>query len=353
MSKGGFVELLSMLKQRMLSNCSKKIRDKHPDRCLRLYNDMKRFFFELKKLDDPIYIKLYKENLDPVIRFVLLKNEKNTFRTYFRILYHYAKFLILNKRNIFQVDPDLLNKYFTVGLKSEYKESNTLALTSKVIRLFYNHYSKNEIVDMLKRFKFKEKLKFKVDLTDEEYEKIYNSIDDLRVKLALELISGSGLRPAEALGIAWGDVDVKSDPWRVHIRYIPNSPYGAKGESGEGCVPITKRASKLIEILRRIYIEKYAIDPMASNKYGRIINISYQTLDRKFKVAIKKAGIKKRYPLTLHKLRHYFSHRWMRINRDVVKLKGILRHSSIDYTLIYANPTEEEILESFREVDRE
>ena len=84
-SRSGFIELLSMLKERMLSNCSKKIRDKHPDRCLKLYNDMKRFFFELK-IDDPIYIKLYKENLDPVIRFVLLKNKKNTFRTYFNYI---------------------------------------------------------------------------------------------------------------------------------------------------------------------------------------------------------------------------------------------------------------------------
>ena len=190
-------------------------------------------------------------------------------------------------------------------------------------------------------------------MTDEEYERIYENIDDLRVKLALELIAGSGLRPAEALGIAWGDVDTSSDPWTVHIRYIPNSPYGAKGESGEGHIPITKRASKLIQILRRIYIEKYAIDPMKSDKYSRIINISYRTLDRKFKKAVEKAGVRKRYPLTLHKLRHYFSHRWMGINKDAVKLKNILRHSDMRYTLIYANPTEEEILQSFKKVDRE
>jgi integrase len=348
-----FVELLSMLKEKMLNNCSRKIREKHPNRCLRLYNDMKKFFYRLKKMDDPIYIRLYRDNLDPIIRFVLLKNEKNTFRTYFRILYHYAKFLILNKKNIFDVDADLLNRYFTVGLGSEYKESNTLALVSKVIRLFYNHYNKNETVNILRRFKFKEKLKFRVDLTDEEYERIYESIDDLRVKLALELIAGSGLRPSEALGIAWGDVDTSKDPWIVHIRYIPNSRYGAKGEGGEGDVPITRRASKLISILRRIYIEKYAVDPMKSDKYSRIINISYQTLDKKFKRAVKKAGIQKRYPLTLHKLRHYFGHRWMRINKDVVKLKNILRHSNINYTLIYTNPTDEEILESFKEVDRE
>ena len=167
-----------MFKDKMLKYCSGKIRDKYPDKCLRLYNDMKRFFFELKKMDDPIYLRLYKENLDPIIRFALLKNGKNTFRTYFRILYHYARFLILNKRNIFEVDPDLLNKYFSVALKAEYKESNTLVLASKVIKLFYNHYGKKEIVDIVKRFRFKEKLKFKVDLSDEEYEKIYSAIDD-------------------------------------------------------------------------------------------------------------------------------------------------------------------------------
>jgi len=61
----------------------------------------------------------------------------------------------------------------------------------------------------------------------------------------------------------------------VHIRYIPNSPYGSKGLSGEGNVPITDRAKKLIMYLRRIYIEKYTADPIVVDKGGRIINISY------------------------------------------------------------------------------
>ena len=35
-----------------------------------------------------------------------------------------------------------------------------------------------------------------------EYKRIFKAADDLRVKLALELIAGGGLKHAEALGIA-------------------------------------------------------------------------------------------------------------------------------------------------------
>ena len=347
-----FNALRVQIRDRMLSYCSPRIR-KNPNQCLKLYNDMKRFYMEIKKLDDPEYVRLYVENLVPVMQFALMKRERNTFRTYFKVLWSYTKFLVKEKCHIFDVDMDVLNRYFTIWLNAEYKEMNTLSLHSKVLRIFYNYYGKREVVDMLKRMRFKDVLKFKVDLSDEEYEKIYNSISDLRVKLAVELIAGSGLRPGEALGITWGDINTKTDPWMVYIRYIPNSPYGAKGESGEGWVPITKRASKLIQYLRKIYIEKYAADPMLVDKGGRIINISYRHTVRLFNRAVEKAGIKKKYPLTLHKLRHYFAHRWRRTVRDIAELKSILRHSNINITMIYAEPTEDEIISDFKKVDRE
>lgn len=308
---------------------------------------------EIRKLDDPMYVRLYVENLIPVMRFVLMKRERNTFKTYFKILWRYVKFLVKEKRGIFDADMAVLNKYFIDELNAEYKEENTLHLHKTVLNTFYNYYGKQDVVANLKKLKFRKVLKFKVDLTDDEYEKIYNAIKDLRIKLCVELIAGSGLRPGEALGITWGDVDTKSDPWMVRIRYIPNSQYGAKGPSGEGKVPITRRARNLIQYLRKIYIEKYAADPMVVDKGSRIINLSYRHAVRLFKRGVEKAGIKKKYPLTLHKLRHYFAHRWRRRVKDIAELKSILRHSNINITMIYTEPTEDEILHDFKRVDRE
>ena len=347
-----FYSLKDQLRERFLKYCRVKSRGDHR-KCLESYNNLRRFFFELKRMDEPVYVKLYVENLIPVMRYVLLKRERSTFKTYWSILWSYTKFLIRNKVYIFDVDMDVLNKYFTQGVDAERRSENTLLLINNILRSFYNHYNKKDIVEHLRKIKFRKVLRFKVDLTDEEYEKIYHAVSDLRVKLALELIAGSGLRPGEALGITWGDVDTKSEPWMVQIRYIPNSPYGAKGISGEGKVPITERAKKLILYLRRIYIEKYATDPMLVDKGGRIINISYRTLDRYFKKAVRKAGLRKRYPLTLHKLRHYFGHRWMNKVKNVIQLKEVMRHSNINYTLVYANPSEEEIKRSFEEINRE
>ena len=346
-----FVRLVKEIKERLLKYCSPRLKKISEKYCLRLYNDMKIFFYRIKQEDDPEYRRIYVLNLIPIMQFILMKRERNTFKTYFKILWHYTKFLIRNKIYIYKVDYDVLNSYFS-RLEAEYKSVNTLHLINNILKAFYNQYGKKNIVDMLRKIRFKRRMKFKVDLTDEEYERIYQNTDDYRVKLALELISGSGLRPGEALGIAWGDIDIKSSPWRVHIRYIPNSPYGAKGEGGERKVPITDRAAKLINFLRKIYIEKYVSDPMQVDKYSRIINISYRTLDRKFKKAVKKAGIRKRYPLTLHKLRHYFAHRWMRNIKNITQLKEILGHSNIQYTMVYANPAEEEILNNFKKINR-
>ena len=52
----------------------------------------------------------------------------------------------------------------------------------------------------------------------------------------------------------------------------------------------------------------------------------------------------------MHKLRHFFGHYWMQHKGEIQILKKVLRHSSLDYTLIYSNPSDVETKDEFEKV---
>jgi site-specific recombinase XerC len=62
------------------------------------------------------------------------------------------------------------------------------------------------------------------------------------------------------------------------------------------------------------------------------------------------AGIHRSYPVTMHKLRHFFGHYWNSQKGNIRILKEVMRYSKIEYTLLYTKPSEEEVTEEFEKV---
>jgi site-specific recombinase XerD len=65
---------------------------------------------------------------------------------------------------------------------------------------------------------------------------------------------------------------------------------------------------------------------------------------------VKEAKISRSYPITMHKLRHFFGHYWTNQKGNIRVLKEVMRHSKIEYTLLYTMPSEEELAEEFKQV---
>ena len=272
-------------------------------------------------------------------------DQKSTRERYFRCLIWYTLYLgKYHGKTVFEVtDAEITGFINWMNYKRSFA-NNTKVLMLKVLKAFYRFHERGDIVKKLSKWKFVTENRFKVDLTQEEFERLLRCTDDPRIKLGILLMGESGLRLGEVLGLRWGDVKEEDGHVFVEIKFRAGEKYGAKGRSSEGIVPVSMRAAEILRELKQMYIEKYHTLPP---KGMRIVNISRQRFYQKFKRAAKKAGIKKDYPLTPHKLRHFFGHQFLKKVKDISKLKVLLRHRNIQTTLLYVEPTKSEILEAY------
>ena len=181
---------------------------------------------------------------------------------------------------------------------------------------------------------------FKVDLTEDEIRRLIEVTKQPELKLAWSLMANVGLRVGEFLGLRFSDITVAKKRLVLKRREAdPNNKqdYHSKGmEIGESeTLPVDDQSLQLFSALQF--------------KTGeRIFPYSYKTLRSYFVKYIKKAKIEREtFPLTPHKLRHYFGHHWSNNKGSIQHLKSLLRHSDLKYTLLYSIPSEEELEDSF------
>jgi integrase len=132
---------------------------------------------------------------------------------------------------------------------------------------------------------------------------------DMQTRTLITLLSSSGMRPGEALQLAWSDIDI--DRGVIKIR----------GEITKTDTPrVVFISREAIDILREwqkyhhLYIERKRVP----NEYAgvedptRIFPLAYSNASQKFRRAIERAGLDKRdgstgrYVLHLHGLRKFF-----------------------------------------------
>ena len=167
----------------------------------------------------------------------------------------------------------------------------------------------------------------------EEIEQIrYFPIEDLRKLFAVitdsefadfcELSLYSGLRASEELRLAPTDVDNPKDFLRVSEE---------QKNKTESRIPINKHM-------------RAVIDRCLSRRKGEPTLFRFKTrhwITQKFKGYIRKAGLKDEY--RFHDLRHtYGSHMAMR-GKDLLTIKELMRHKSIDSTMKYAKLSPEHL----------
>jgi len=220
------------------------------------------------------------------------------------------------------------------------KAMNSRATYKKFLKALFRSIGRVDLVEYINDNlrEVKEEEKFAVDLTLKEMLSLIDVTKQILFKFGWSLMAFDGLRPGEVLGLHFEDVDV--DREKIILRRREGEKYGPKGmkpKDKEKTIPINPLS---LELFKQI--------PQGR---GRILPISYKTMRKWFNRYVKEVGIaREEYSVTMHKMRHFFGHFYNKQRGNIRVLKEIMRHSKIQYTLLYTKPSEGEIEEDFRSV---
>jgi integrase len=235
-----------------------------------------------------------------------------------------------------------------------YAQMNTSLLYKKFLLALFGILGRKEDVKTLKlnTKEIRYENKFKVDIPTEQILKLIEvTLADKRknarykpqLAFGWSIMSFDGLRPGEALGLYYSDIDYEKR--QVNLVRHPNERYFPKATKvGDAPTPIPLNDFSF-HLLKNFTNE-------TDNRQERILPVSYTTLRHRFIRHAKKAEMKDKEgnKLTPHKLRHAFAQIWRRGKGDLQILKEVMRHSDIRITMLYSEPTTGEIEDEFEKV---
>lgn len=159
-------------------------------------------------------------------------------------------------------------------------------------------------------------------LSEEEIVQILNATDNLKHKAIFMTIYSAGLRVSELTHLKIKDIDSN----RMQIRVEQ-----AKGKKDR----YTLLGHTTLEVLRKYVKEYKPKEWLFEGAKGE--QYSTSSIQANLKIAVKKAGIKKR--ITVHTLRHSFATHLLEAGTDIRYIQSLLGHSSGKTTEIYTHIT--------------
>lgn len=162
-------------------------------------------------------------------------------------------------------------------------------------------------------------------LSKEEVKKIFDTIENEKHKLMIELMYSAGLRVSELLNLRVKDLEINAGfGWVRH----------GKGNKDRFFIVARGLKEKIIE-----HVQKNCVGESSFLFAGIKGRISTRTVQEIVKSAAKKTGIKKNvHP---HTFRHSFATHLVEEGNELRDVKELLGHSSISTTMMYvhaANP---------------
>jgi len=258
------------------------------------------------------------------------EGEPRTFRRYGTSLFkHFLPFTVEAGERLYEVNERDLAVFY-----DRLEVDKILALKSAVSCINWHRLSRDLPKIEYRKIKYHNpgvktstEAKFYVDLTPEEVLAIEKNMSTVELALAAEAMAYSGLRPGEALGLRWRDITFEEkEGILVAFAFIEHRPgqYGAKGKKGERTVPLSPRAVKLLKIIMQENGIQDPHDPTVADE--RIVPYEKITLEYEFKKAVARAAIRKRsYPITPHKLRHFFAIHYLKMGGSPAELRQIMK----------------------------
>jgi len=135
----------------------------------------------------------------------------------------------------------------------------------------------------------------------------------------------TGMRKGEIIGLKWNDVDLNNN-------IITINQTNSKSKK--------QRKIPINSVLRKLLLELKLQNLQPEFVFLNSVNLPYKrqdSLNRIFQAALKKAKIK---GFRFHDLRHTAATRMLENSGNIVAVKEILGHSSLDMTMRYAHPND-------------
>ena len=171
-------------------------------------------------------------------------------------------------------------------------------------------------------------------LTIEEIRKLIENTSNIKHKLIIKLLYGTGLRVSEIVNLKKDDVKFKEGLIKVNL---------GKGKK-DRFVKIPSSINEELQNYINLEKGKYLFE---SNRSGKL---SKDTIQKIVQNSAKKSGIKKRvYP---HLLRHSFATHLLENGTDLRIIQKLLGHSSIKTTQIYTQISQASIKKVESPLDR-
>lgn len=273
----------------------------------------------------------------------------NKFLKYLTVVKKYSEYTITNYKidllELYDFTTDLINidnitvREYLDYLYSKNLKRNTISRKLSSLRSFYN-YLLNE--GIIKINYFKEISKIKKDgslpkyIKDNDLEKLFNSFDkektlDQRNLLILEMLYATGIRVGELVNIKLNDIDF----YNKSIKIL-----------GKGRKERIVFYGSFCEDILDLYLNNGRRDLLKGNNDYLFLNkngtkLSSRYIGKMIDNSIRKCEVD--YHISPHTLRHTFATDMLNAGADLMSVKELLGHSSINTTSIYTHITNEQI----------
>ena len=223
--------------------------------------------------------------------------------------------------------------YYLEYLYNQKYNKNSISRKLSSLRSFYNYLVNNDIIAYNYFNNHKNPKKDKIlpkYIKDEDLELMFSKTKNIRDKLILELLFVTGIRVSELVNIKINDINLYNREIKIF----------GKGSKERIVIFSTNCLNNLNNYLKeRDKINKKNSNYLILNKNGgKISTTSIRNILNKIKLI---SGTKTK--ITPHMLRHTFATDMLNNGADLVSVKKLLGHESLDTTSIYTHVTNEHV----------
>lgn len=276
-------------------------------------------------------------------------NYINDFLKYLKVVKNYSDYTIINYKidllelydfytDLINIDNTIVREYLDYLYTKKLKR-NSLSRKISSLRSFYNYLLKEKIITTNY---FKEITKIKKDgslpkyIKDNDLDKLFDSFDKTkplqqRNLLILEMLYATGIRVGELVNIKLKDVDMHNNS----IKIIGKGQKERIVFYGSFC----EDALNLFLSNGRKKLIKGDTEYLFLNKNGTKLSTRY--IGKMLNDSIEKCEIE--YHISPHTLRHTFATDMLNSGADLMSVKELLGHSSINTTAIYTHISNQQI----------
>lgn len=253
-----------------------------------------------------------------------------TINNYYKDIIDFINYL--DKKDYLKIkDEDVV--YYLEYLYNQKYNKNSISRKLSSLRSFYNYLVNNDIIAYNYFNNHKNPKKDKIlpkYIKDEDLELMFSKTKNIRDKLILELLFVTGIRVSELVKIKINDINLYNREIKIF----------GKGSKERIVIFSTNCLNNLNNYLKeRDKINKKNSNYLILNKNGgKISTTSIRNILNKIKLI---SGAKTK--ITPHMLRHTFATDMLNNGADLVSVKKLLGHESLDTTSIYTHVTNEQV----------